>query len=85
MLFILIFFLFFLSFCFGDPVWFWLWEGLTAGTPSCFLPVENLNFHSKVSVRVLLLQTLQRHCFFVIYTPNYILQHSCSSERVAPI
>lgn len=63
--------------------WFWLWEGLTAETPSCFLPVENLKFHAKVSIRVLLLQTLQRLLFFVICSPNRTLQHSCS-ERVAP-
>lgn len=40
--------------------------GRAAEVPSCFLPVENLNFPSKLSIIVLLLQTLQRHFLLLL-------------------
>lgn len=59
-------FSFFSPLCFENPVWFWLWKGLTSETPSCFLPVENLNFHAEVLVRVLFVANLSETFFFFL-------------------
>lgn len=64
----MLFFIIFSPFCFGNSVWFWVWEGLTAETLACFLQDERLDFHCKLSPWVLLLQTLQRHIFWYLHS-----------------